>query len=147
LTIELEGILIMANDPADASIELDGTGLYLEESFTDRRVGSVQRLSPVTRNGEPDASRPVLYIGQTQILTPAGALPLSFEIDARSLEDAIGKFGDYARQALANTMEQLEELRREQASSLIVPGTAAPGPRGPGMGGRGMGGAGGIQVP
>jgi hypothetical protein len=125
-------------DASDANIKMDGASLYIEESFTDRRVGSLQRLSPVTVDGEPDGSRPVLYIGQTQVLTPAGALPLTFEIDADSLEDAVGKFGDHAQQALEQTMQRLEEMRREQASSLIVPGSG---------GGGGMPGAGGIQVP
>jgi len=131
-------------DASDANIQMDGAGLYLEESFTDRRVGSVQRLSPVTSNGEPDNSRPVIYIGQTQVLTPAGALPLSFEIDASSLEDAIARFGDHAQQALESTMQRLEEMRRDQASSLIVPGSG--GMPGGGMLGGGRAG-GGIQVP
>lgn len=135
----------MAEDPANADIRMDSAGLYVEESFTDRRVGSLQRLSPVTSDGKPDPSRPVVYVGQTQVLTPAGALPLSFEIDASSLEDAISRFGDHARQALADTLERLEELRRDQASSLIVPGSrSGPGAGGPG----GMGGTGGgIQMP
>jgi len=129
----------MADDADTPNIEMDSAGLYLEESFTDRRVGSLQRLSPVTSNGEPDDSRPVLYLGQTQVLTPAGALPLSFEIEATSLDEAIAKFGDHAQDALASTMQRLEEMRREQASSLIVPGSGGPGgPAGPG---------GGIQMP
>jgi hypothetical protein len=68
------------------------------------------------------------------VLTPAGALPLSFEVAAASLEDAVAKFGEMAKQALARTMRRLEELRREQASSIIVPGAAPPGggPVGPG---------------
>ena len=36
------------------------------------------RLQPVTADGQPDAGRPVLFVGQTQILTPMGALPLNF---------------------------------------------------------------------
>lgn len=128
----------MAQAP-DANIRMDGDGLYIEESFTDRRVGSLQRLSPVTSDGEPDPSRPIIYVGQTQVLTPAGALPLTFEIEAGSLEDAVAKFGDQAQLALESTMQRLEELRREQASSLIVPGSGGvPGAGGPG---------GGIQVP
>jgi hypothetical protein len=128
----------MAQDAGDASIEMDSNNLYVEESFTDRRVGNLQRLSPVTQDGQPDPSRAVLYLGQTQILTPAGALPLSFEIEAKSLEDAIGQFGARAQAALDETMRRLEEMRREQASSLIVPGAGgAPGPRG----------RGGLQMP
>lgn len=128
----------MADDPASANIEMDVASLYYEETFTDRRVGSLQRLTPVDRAGSPDSNRPVLYVGQTQVLTPAGALPLSFEIEASSLEDAIAKFGDHAREALKSTMQRLEEMRRDAASSLIVPGSG--GPNAPG-------GGGGIQIP
>jgi hypothetical protein len=123
----------MADELADADIAMDRTGLYREETFTDRRVGTLQRLTPVTPSGDTDPTRPVLYVGQTQVLTPAGALPLSFEVPAASLDDAVAKFGDIAQEALARTVRRLEELRREQASSIIVPGTApAVGPTGPG---------------
>ena len=127
----------MAEELGDADIEMDGTNLYREETFTDRRVGTLQRLTPITAAGEPDAARPVLYVGQTQVLTPAGALPLSFEVPAASLEEAVQKFGDLAKRALNDTMRRLEEMRREQASSIIVPGANAPvGPAGgPGRGG------------
>ena len=127
----------MAEEAGTENIEMDVTSLYREEAITDRRVGSLQQLIPINADGSDDTSRPVLYVGQTQVLTPAGALPLNFEIDATSLEDAIGKFGDNAREALANTMQRLEEMRREQASSLIVPGSGGPG--GPAGGG--------IQMP
>jgi len=125
----------MAEEQDDADIAMDKTNLYREETFTDRRVGTLQRLTPVTPSGAADAGRPVLYVGQTQVLTPAGALPLSFELEATSLDDAVAKFGEMAQQALARTMRRLEELRREQSSSIIVPG-AAPPSGAPGPGGR-----------
>jgi hypothetical protein len=134
----------MADDPAGANIEMDSDGLYLEENFTDRRVGSLQRLSPVTRDGQPDSSRATLYVGQTQVLTPAGALPLNFEIEAGSLAEAVERFGDHAKAALQDTMQRLEEMRREQASSLIVPGASGMG-GGPGPGGA-AGPGGGLQI-
>ena len=124
----------MSDEISDAEIAMDSKTLYHEETFTDRRVGTLQRLTPVTASGATDATRPVLYVGQTQVLTPAGALPLSFEVPAASLDDAVARFGDAAKQALARTMRRLEELRREQASSIIVPGAGPPGggPVGPG---------------
>lgn len=140
----------MAEQRAEADIAMDAANLYQEEIFTDRRVGTVQRLTPVTRAGARDDSRPVLFVGQTQVLTPAGALPLSFELDAQTLEDAIAKFGDAAQEALASTLRRLEDLRREAASSLIVPGSGqAPGGGfgGPGGGFGGPRGGGGIQIP
>lgn len=132
----------MAQEPADTDITMDADHLYQEETFTDRRVGTLVRLTPVTASGARDDARPVLYLGQTQVLTPAGALPISFEIEADSLEKAIAQFGDHAQEALQSTVKRLEEMRREAASSLIVPGAgggAMPGPGGP----RG----GGIQIP
>jgi hypothetical protein len=140
----------MAEQRAEADIAMDAANLYQEEIFTDRRVGTVQRLTPVTRTGARDDSRPVLFVGQTQVLTPAGALPLSYELDAETLEDAIAKFGDAAQDALASTLRRLEDLRREAASSLIVPGSGqAPGGGfgGPGSGGFGGPRGGGIQIP
>jgi hypothetical protein len=129
----------MADNRAESGIEMDSANLYVEESFTDRRVGNLQVLRPVKKDGSPDSSRTVLYLGQTQVLTPAGALPLSFEIEAASIEDAVARFGKQAQLALNDTLRRLEELRREQASSLIVPGGAGiPGSRG---------GRGGIQIP
>jgi hypothetical protein len=128
----------MADDLTDADIAMDTKGLYREETFTDRRVGTLQVLTPVTPSGATDTARPVLYVGQTQVLTPAGALPLSFDVQAASLEDAVAKFGELAKQALARTLKRLEELRREQASSIIVPGSAPPGGLGGPGGGRGL---------
>ena len=125
----------MADELSDAEITMDSGSLYHEETFTDRRVGTLQRFTPIRATGATDDKRPVLYVGETQVLTPAGALPLSFEIQASSLDDAVAKFGEGAKQALARTMRRLEELRREQASSIIVPGAAPPGGVG-GPGGR-----------
>ena len=134
----------MANAAPTENIEMDTDNLYREESITDRRVGSLQRLVPISADGSEDSSRKVLYVGQTQVLTPAGALPLSFEIEAETLEQAVQSFGENAQEALKDTMQRLEEMRREQASSLIVPGAgggAMPGPGGP------AGPGGGIQMP
>lgn len=127
-----------------ADPQMNAGDLYLEEVFTDRRVGTIQRLTPVDANGRPDPARTVSYIGQTQILTAAGALPLSFEIEAGSLQEAAAKFGDGAKVALQQTMERLEEMRREAASSIIVPEAGAAAQLG-GMGG--MPGGGKIRMP
>ena len=79
--------------------------------------------------GEPDASRPILFMGQAQIMTPMGALPLSFEIEADNLAVAIEKFGPAAEVAVQQTMRELQEMRRESASSLVIPDAGgAPSP-------------------
>ncbi len=119
----------MANETKDLDIQMHPEQLYQEEVFTDRSVGTIQRLTPVTRDGGPDQTRPVIYTGQTQILTPMGTLPISFEIEAKSLKEAADKFGDGAKTAIEQTMKRLEELRREAASSIVIPGggVGAPG--------------------
>jgi hypothetical protein len=119
-------------------VELDSKGLYREDVFTDRRAGSIRRLTPVTADGAVDAARPVLFSGQTQLLTPAGVLPLGFEIEARTLEEAIRKFPEGVKVALEQAIDEARELRREAASRIVVPevgGGIGPG-AGPAAGGK-----------
>jgi hypothetical protein len=49
-------------------------------------------------------------------------MPLSFEIDAQTLVDALETFSGAAQVALEALLKELDEFRRERASSLIVPG-------------------------
>jgi hypothetical protein len=116
----------MATRPESSpELKVDPASLYLEEIFTDRRVGTIRRMTPVTKDGTRDNARAVLYVGETQVLTPAGALPIAFEIGAGSLEEAAEKFGPLAKEAIERTVRELQELRRQAASSIVVPG--APG--------------------
>ena len=125
----------MADEQLDAEIQMEAENLYREETYTDRRVGSLQILTPVNSDGTDDSTRQQLYVGQTQILTPAGALPLSFELEATTKKEAIEKFGEGAKVALSEAMQRLEEMRREASSSIIVPGSeGSPG----GTAGQGM---------
>jgi len=64
----------------DIELHLDAERLYREEVFTDQRIGTIRRLTPVKSDGSPDPGRAVIFAGQTQILTAGGALPLGFEI-------------------------------------------------------------------
>ncbi|MGA2399674.1 MAG: hypothetical protein ABSG30_16680 [Steroidobacteraceae bacterium] len=110
---------------------MDSTQIYREETYTDRRVGTIRCLTPVTPEGTADATRPVLYVGQAQVMTPMGALPISFDLEAATLSAAIAKFGEAAEQAVQQTMRELQDLRREQASGLVIPdvaGGSMPGP-------------------
>src|SRR4029079_16302351 len=115
-----------------------------------------RRLTPVKGDGVRDESRAVLYVGETQVLTPAGALPIGFEIGAGcvqegaqpigfeigagSLEEAADKFGQLAKEAIERTVKELQELRRQAASSIVIPQGPLPPMGGPGSGGK-------IQMP
>ena len=125
--------------PAETGIpdtQIDPAGLYREDIFTDRRAGTIRRLVPVTSDGSTDDSRPVLFSGQTQLLTPAGVLPLVFDIEATTLDDAIAKFPEGVKIALEQAIDEAREMRREQASRIVVPdvggGNIGPGPAGGG---------------
>jgi hypothetical protein len=126
----------MASPTDLPEIKLDSTNLYREDVFTDRHTGTIRRLTPVTAVGEPDNTRFVLFSGQTQLLTPAGVLPLSFEIDAQTLPEALQKFPASVKQALEQAIEEAREMRREASTRIVVPevGAAGVGP-GPGAGG------------
>lgn len=117
-------------------IKIDQDALYREETFTDRRAGTLRRLVPVLPDGSPDASRPILWLGQTQLMTPGGVLPLGFEIDAKDLAEAVAKFPDAVRQALEDAINEAQEMRREAASRIVVPDATG-----------GMGGPGKIKFP
>jgi hypothetical protein len=121
------------NDLPD--VRLDPTAMYREEIFTDRRAGTIRRLTPITVDGGTDSSRAVLFSGQTQLLTPAGVLPLVFEIEAATLEEALQKFPEGVKVALEQAIDEAREMRREQASRIVVPEVGAGVGPGPGAGG------------
>ncbi|MGW8321731.1 MAG: hypothetical protein ACWGSD_09290 [Thermodesulfobacteriota bacterium] len=129
-------------------IKMETGALYREDVYTDRKVGTIRKLTPVTKTGDTDLARPVLYLGETQILTPMGALPISFEIPASSIGEAAENFGARAKEAVEQTMRELQELRREAASQIVVPDAATSSiiAKG-GLGGQGRGGGGGIIRP
>jgi hypothetical protein len=129
-------------DDRQFEARMDAAGMYREESFTDRKVGGIRRLVPIKSDGSPDSSRAVAFVGQTQVLTSMGALPLTFEIDAQSLEEAVERFPAAAKVAFERTVREFEEMRRQAASSIVIPERGAGG-LGPG----GLPGGGKIQIP
>ena len=137
----------MAQRPEDRPTEpkMDPRSLYREEIITDRKVGTIRVLTPIKSDGSSDASRAITYIGEAQLLTSVGTLPINFEIEAQSLDEAVKKFAEVAKEAVERTVKDLQELRRQAASSIVVPqgGMGGLGGMGPG----GMPGGGKIQIP
>ena len=72
-----------------ADTKMDATSLYREEVYTDRAAGTLRVLVPVKADGSSDGTRPTLYIGEAQILTNMGPLPISFEVEAITLAEAV----------------------------------------------------------
>ena len=90
----------MATERGTTDLRMDPASLYREETFTDRRLGMIRVLTPVTKDGATDSARKVVYLGEAQLLTQVGALPLTFEIDARSMAEATEKFAAAAKVAV-----------------------------------------------
>lgn len=123
--------------PDQDQFQFDLDAMVREEVFTDLQAGQIRRLTPVDANGRDDPARAVRYIGQTQLMTNAGALPLSFELEVDSLEAAGRAFADQAAQALEDAMAELQRLQREAQSSIMVPGQSG-GVSGGGLPGSGF---------
>jgi hypothetical protein len=124
----------MADEQA-IELRMDPGTLYREDTFTDRRVGVIRVMTPVTVDGSVDLGRKILYVGEAQLLSPVGALPITFEIEATSLGDAAEKFAAGAKVAVERAIRELQEMRREQSSSIVIPDRMPPD-----LGGRGGGG-------
>lgn len=124
--------------PVDPQMSADA--LYREDVFTDQRVGTIRRMTPVKSDGGDDASRPLIFVGQATVMTPMGSLPLSFELPAKTLAEAVTQFGPAAQQAIEEAARELQELRRQASSSIVIPEAGAASLKG-------MGGKGGIQIP
>lgn len=132
----------MANEQEELKLELDANNLFREEIFTDQKVGTIRQLTPIKADGSPDATRSLQFLGETSLLTPAGTLPIHFKLEAKNLAEAVQQFAPTANRALQETMEQLRELRRQAASSIVVPDMGKGG-----LGGLGGPGGGKIQIP
>ena len=127
---------------AETEAKMDPASLYREEIVTDRKVGTIRMMTPLKSDGTTDAGRPVVYTGEAQIMTGAGPLPINFEIEAKTLAEAVDKFGPAAKEAIERTVRELQEMRRQAASSIVVPQGGMGG-----LPGGGLGGGGKIQIP
>lgn len=128
-------------------IAVDQDNLYREETFTDLKVASIRRLTPITREGLDDPGRDPMFIGETTLMSARGPLPINAPIEARTLSEAFEAFPEAIQAAVERLMEEARELQRQEASRIVVPGQGPAGglggPGGP-LGGGGAGGGGPI---
>jgi hypothetical protein len=108
-------------------LKMDPANLYREEIFTDRKMGTIRVMTPVKADSTADAGRDVLYVGETQLMTPMGALPLAFEIEAKSLGEAAENFAGVAAGAVERAVKELQEMRRQASSQIVIPEGIPPG--------------------
>jgi len=117
---------------------MDAKDLWREEMITDRRIGMLRVLTPIKADGSADGMRQTIYVGEAQMMTNVGALPISFEIEAKTLAQAVDGYGAAAAAAFERTVRELQDMRRQAASSIVLPGQGGgfgPGGLPPGVGG------------
>lgn len=117
----------MPSNERSAELRMDPDQLYREEIVTGGGAGTLRVMTPITRDGAPDPARRIQYVGEAQILTPMGALPVAFEIPAASIGEAAEKFAPAAKLAVEQTLAEIQEMRREASSGLVIADQMPPG--------------------
>lgn len=103
-------------------IEVDRENLYREEIYTDLKVATLRRLTPVKPDGSDDPARSVLFVGQTTLLSQAGPVPVQCPIEATTLDEAMAQFPSAVNAAIERMIDEAREIQREEASRIVVPG-------------------------
>ncbi len=107
---------------------IDKNNLYREESITDMKVGSIRQLIPIKLDGSEDDKRSRLFIGQTQIISPEGPLPIQAELTVKNIDEAIKVFPLAMKKALNEMLAKIQNMQQQQQaqqrddSRIIVPG-------------------------
>jgi hypothetical protein len=117
-------------------LTVDKENLYREETFTDLKIASIRRLTPVTIDGADDPSRPTMFVGETTLMSARGPLPINCPIEATNLTGALEAFPKAVQDAVERLMEEAREMQRQEANRIVVPGQGPAGGAGP-MGGGG----------
>ena len=114
---------------------MDPDNLFREENFTDQKMGAIRKLIPVKADGSEDGERKVMFFGSAQVMTPMGAMPLNFALEGDTVGAAAEDFAVKAAIAVEQAAKELETMRREQASQIVMPGQSGGNMEGSGRGG------------
>jgi len=107
------------------NITVESDSLYREEVFTDLRLATIRKLNPVKSDGSADPERDAIFIGETQLVSSLGPLPLSSRLEVSNLSEAAAAFPEAIQKAAQKMVEDINELRRREASKIVVPGQDA----------------------
>ena len=125
----------MVEDPRNqVDFKVDRSNLYREESYTDLKVGTIKCLIPVKSDGSDDKTRKKIFVGNTNVMTPQGPIPIQGMIQAKELQQAIKKFPEAMEVAMDQLIEQAKKYQEQQEqqsdnsqiqkpdSRIIIPG-------------------------
>ena len=102
--------------------------LYREESVTDMKVGTIRQFVPIKLDGTSDEGRPTRFVGHTQLMSPQGPMPVHAQLEAETLEAAVGAFPTAMEASLKEMIERIQQMQQEQKTSqpeesrIIMPG-------------------------
>ncbi|MFL2859474.1 MAG: hypothetical protein ACJ0BW_01900 [Pontiellaceae bacterium] len=102
-------------------IRFNGENLWKEENYTDLEVGTIKKLVPIKFDGSEDKDRKPTFTASTNIMTPNGALPLTGEIKAENLKEAIDNFSESINEALKKLQDEMMKMQQEQANKIVTP--------------------------
>jgi hypothetical protein len=125
----------MVEDPRNqVDFKVDRSNLYREETYTDLKVGTIKCLIPVKADGSEDKTRKRVFVGNTNVMTPQGPIPIQGMIQAKELQQAIKKFPEAMEVAMDQLIEQAKKYQEQQEqqsensqiqkpdSRIIIPG-------------------------
>ena len=78
-------------------------------------------MTPIKLDGSEDEARQATWSATTNIMTPGGALPISGEIEAATLEEAVNQFPAAINEAVKKLQEDMIRMQQEQASKIVTP--------------------------
>ena len=117
----------MAENQIDFTVEKNN--LYREENILDLKSASIRCLTPIKPDGTTDESREMIYVGNTQLMSPQGPVPLHAPLKATSLEEAMDSFPAAMQHAMEEMIESVKKMQQEQEqakpqedSRIIMPG-------------------------
>ncbi|MBS3759629.1 MAG: cytoplasmic protein [Desulfobacterales bacterium] len=102
------------NSPNDIDFTIDQNNLYREESITDLKVASIRKMVPIKPDGSEDTGRSPVFIGNSQLMTPEGPLPIQAKLSATTLAEAMKEFPQAMQKSLQETIEHFKQMQQNQ---------------------------------
>ena len=107
---------------ATINLSVDRSNLYREELFTDLKICTLRKLTPVKSDGAADKTRKTIYVGQTHLVSPNGPIPVQNVVQAKDLQQAFKKFPEAMKAAMERMIEEAKQMQQQEESRIIVPG-------------------------
>ncbi|MEN6621048.1 MAG: hypothetical protein ABFD50_05840, partial [Smithella sp.] len=99
------------NQAKISEVKIDTNNLYKEDSFTDLTFATIRRFTPIKIDGSIDESRPVIFTGVTQLMSPKGPIPVQCNIEGvKTLEEAAAKLPETIEKTVQEMISEVQEM-------------------------------------